>query len=125
MSAEIRSRLIDQLIGNLSLEDFESWLVSSSWDMPKAGWNDARELIAEIELVLAEFSLAHLSEHQLREELLTLVRDSIMVRDFSPGAYPWLSRRGPQTSSSAKSSELQWSSALQKPADIRFAREPA
>jgi hypothetical protein len=123
-SAQIREELIDQLIGRISLEDFEAWLVSSSWDMPAYGWNEAKELVAEIQLRLAEFSLGQISERQLRDELLKFVRDSVMVSDFSPLAYPGLMSRAFQTFSSARPSELQWHPPRSRPADIRFARAP-
>ena len=123
-SAEIRNRLIDHLVGRLSLKDFEAWLVSSSWDMPKARWSDARELIAEFELRLAEFSLGHLSEDQLRQELLEFVRGNIIVSDFSPRAYASV-LLGSRSSSSAKSSDFRWNFPQARPAGMQFVRAPA
>lgn len=59
------------LEGSLSLDDFEDWLVSSSW----SSLDDAevRALVGAIELRLAEHSDGHLDEAELMSELGDLV----------------------------------------------------
>ena len=73
---EIRQKLVEVVSKRLSLDDFEDWLVSDSWNMHLDSSRNAQELVWAIELALAEYSNGHLSSDALQEQLKTLFADS-------------------------------------------------
>lgn len=82
--SEVRKRLLGFLKGDLSLDDFEDWLVISSWDMHLDSEPGAQELVWAIELALSEHSSRHLSYDGLKQEFGDLVNHvvfSVEVRD--------------------------------------------
>src|SRR5437660_6028691 len=70
---EIRRWLGRFLSKQISLDQFEDWLVQHSWNMHRDSDESARKLAAAIELRLAEHSSEHLDEVQLRQELAPLL----------------------------------------------------
>jgi hypothetical protein len=81
-TSEIRDKIIQELSGRLSLEDFEDWLAQRSWNMHLDSSREAQELAADIQLRLAEFSLGHLPETQLREDFKKFVSNFVVhIRD--------------------------------------------
>ena len=64
-------RIRNYLVGGESLDDFEDWFVSRSWDVHLTDDLAAANLVAEIELRLAEFSEEHWSEGELRNLFLS------------------------------------------------------
>ena len=82
--SEVRERLLAFLRGDLSLDDFEDWLVISSWDMHLDSEPGAQELVWAIELALSEHSSRHLSYDGLEQEFGNLVNHvmfSVEVHD--------------------------------------------
>ncbi len=77
-TSEIRDQIIQALSGRLSLEDFEDWLAQRSWNMHLDSSREAQELAADIQLRLAEFSLGHLPETELREDFKKFVSNFIV-----------------------------------------------
>ena len=78
---DIRKNLANYLAKKISLSEFEDWFVQNSWDSQKTGNLELRELVHTIELRLSEFSSGHLTEQELREELLpfvTLISTSVI-----------------------------------------------
>jgi hypothetical protein len=73
LESEIRNRLADVLDGDADLDDFEDWLVQNSWNMHLDSHHGAQELASSIELAFAEHSSSHISDHQLRSQLLSLL----------------------------------------------------
>ena len=71
---EIRKRLARFLANELSLDDFEDWLVQGSWNAHREGEGPAQQLAYAIELRLAEHSSGHLSLQELRDELAPFVK---------------------------------------------------
>lgn len=71
--AQIVRQIEYLLAGKISLDDFEDWLVRSSWNMHLDSTSEAQELVWKIELNLAEHSSGHLDETELRTELKELV----------------------------------------------------
>jgi len=71
--SQIRGKLGRYLRGELSLDQFEDWLVQKSWNMHKDSDEAAQSLASKIELRLAEHSSGHLDENALHEELKTFV----------------------------------------------------
>jgi len=76
--SEIREWLADFLNGYETLDDFEDWLVSTSWNAHLDSTEAAQDLAASIELALMEHSKGHLSDDALVKELESL-RDQIPV----------------------------------------------
>jgi hypothetical protein len=70
---EIKPRLREVIDGGKSLDDFEDWLASASWNMHQQDSEAAQGLAAAIELRLAEYSSKHLDPEGLRSELLALM----------------------------------------------------
>ena len=67
-------RQIKRLLANkFSLDDFEDWLVQSSWNMHLDSDSKAQDLVWKIELSLAEYSSDYLDEAELLAELRNLV----------------------------------------------------
>jgi|HubBroStandDraft_3_1064219.scaffolds.fasta_scaffold77025_2 hypothetical protein len=79
--SEIRRRLADALSGGADLDTFEDWLVQNSWNMHLDSSRDAQELASAIELAFAEHSSHHLSDHELRSQLLSLLDNVIALDD--------------------------------------------
>ena len=65
---EIRRWLDDFLEGRISLERFEDWSASYSWDIHKSGNYEAQRLAYEIEGILSEHS-QDADETEVRREL--------------------------------------------------------
>jgi len=70
---QIRQWLARYLHKAISLDQFEDWLVQRSWNMQLDSAESAQKLAAAIELRLAEYSSGHLSDDQLRHELMPFV----------------------------------------------------
>lgn len=59
LEQEIRSKLADLVVGQLSLSSFHKWLVSVTWDIEDQEDPGAEELAYSIELVIAEYATGH------------------------------------------------------------------
>lgn len=77
--SEIRARLFDYLTRQITLNEFEDWLVVRSWNMHLDSAESARRLVAAIELRLAEYSDDHLTDDGLERELKGLISPSEIV----------------------------------------------
>ncbi len=73
--AQIREHLASYLAGSESLDDFEDWLVATSWNMHRDSSEIAQHLVNEIELRLSEYSDGHLSDRALRRELSEILNN--------------------------------------------------
>ena len=71
--SQIREKISRYLRYEISLDQFEDWLVQRSWNMHQDSDGDAQKLVAAVELRLAEHSSGHLDVAALREELQSLV----------------------------------------------------
>lgn len=67
--SEIRQQLFALLEQRISQAQFEDWLVAHSWNMHKDSTVAAQDLVATVELALAEFSSDHLSSTELLTKL--------------------------------------------------------
>ncbi len=79
---QIRLWLVRFLHKEISLDQFEEWLVGRSWNMHRDSEESAQKLAAAIELRLAEQSSGHLDENQLRNELLPLINTYTAIVHF-------------------------------------------
>lgn len=77
--SEIRERLFDYLTRQITLNEFEDWLVVHSWNMHQDSQESARALVGAIELRLAEYSDDHLTDEGLERELRGLLVPSEIV----------------------------------------------
>jgi len=82
----VRDRLLRFLQNQLSLEAFEAWLVSESWDMHRDSSPSAQNLVVAIELLLAERSSSELSDARFRNELASLANNIISSVEIAPSA---------------------------------------
>ncbi|HEY4904751.1 MAG TPA: hypothetical protein VIH89_14855 [Candidatus Sulfotelmatobacter sp.] len=80
--SQIREKLGRYLRRDLSLDQFEDWIASQSWNMHKDSSDVAQKLASEIELRLAEHSSGHLSEASLRDELRQFANPSVVLISF-------------------------------------------
>src|SRR5690242_16649847 len=78
VESEVRQKLADFLGDRVSLQDFEDWLVSNSWNMHRDSSASAQNLVSDIELLLSEYSSEHRVYDELQNELSRLL-DSIVV----------------------------------------------
>jgi hypothetical protein len=77
---EIYSKLNSLISHDLSLPDFEDWLVEKSWNMHKNSDPAAVKLVSAIELRLAEWSSGHLSEESMRKEFLSMLVGHVVLQ---------------------------------------------
>jgi hypothetical protein len=78
--SQIREQLFYYLTRRISLNDFEDWLVSHSWNMHRDSDDAARSLVGAIELRLAEYSDDHLDDDALERELKGLIASPVRAR---------------------------------------------
>lgn len=77
--SQIRERLFAYLIRASTLNAFEDWLVSQSWNMHLDSDDAAQSLVGAIELRLAEYSDDDLDDDALERELKGLIASPIKV----------------------------------------------
>lgn len=77
LALNIRERIIAFLAGELSLADFQEWLVGATWDIEERGELDALDLNYEIKLALAEHSRGDINLSELRARLHNQVEAAI------------------------------------------------
>ncbi len=74
---EIREQLLEYLLKNINLDEFEDWLVQNTWNVHKWGSKETQDLAFSIEAKLAEHSGDHINEDVLRKNLLPLVQQYV------------------------------------------------
>jgi len=82
---QIRQWLARYLHDEVSLDQFEDWLVQRSWNMHQDSEQSAQKLASAIELRLAEHSSGHLDDNELRLELLPFVTTYTATVHFGRG----------------------------------------
>ena len=75
----LRDRVSQFVAGELTLDDFEDWLASESWNMHRRASVMAQRLASAVELRLAEHDAGHLSDELLRSELRALLERMPMI----------------------------------------------
>jgi hypothetical protein len=84
---DIRRKLALVLEGKMEVEDFEDWLVPTSWNMHLDSSQRAQDLVWAIELLLSEYSSSHRTEQSLRlafQKLLSEVKASFDLASGAP-----------------------------------------
>jgi hypothetical protein len=69
----IREQLTRYLSGEISLQEFQRWFISTTWDVEQSNDLAAEELAQAIELRLAEYTNGDWTEQELRGWLRSLV----------------------------------------------------
>ena len=69
--AVVRERLREMLRGEISLNEFNRWMVDYTWDIDQDDPKPLSDLVGTIKLRLAEYSNGHWLRNELRH-LLTL-----------------------------------------------------
>ena len=75
---DIRVKLASYLSGKISLEEFEDWFVSASWNVDKSENQVAINMVYEIELWISEYSDGFLDEDELKMLLRPIVENYII-----------------------------------------------
>jgi hypothetical protein len=65
----IRDRIIALLTGEISLPEFQDWLVGATWDVEALGDSEAIDLSYDVKLALAELSCGDIDLTEFRERL--------------------------------------------------------
>ena len=82
---EIREKLANYLVGEISLEEFEDWFVSPSWNVDQSKNQAAINMVYEIELWLSEYFDNFRSEDELKALLRPLVENYNVYIELIPG----------------------------------------
>lgn len=77
--SDIRSEIGRFLAGEITLDQFENWLVPRSWNVHQWGSVETQQLAYAIELGLAEHEIGHLSDEDLRKELHQLANTYLLT----------------------------------------------
>jgi hypothetical protein len=78
---EVRDRLSAYLDGAMPLREFSAWLYGESWHIEERSEPAARALVYEILGRVAERSTSGFSEEVLRESLLPLASNVILIQE--------------------------------------------
>ena len=71
---EIREHLAGYILRDVSLDDFEDWFVSNSWNVRQTSPLDVQKLVFDIESRLSEHSGGHINESSLHRALAELIQ---------------------------------------------------
>lgn len=81
---KIREAARQYIAGLVSLRQFQEWFASQTWNVdPVAEAGDLRQLVNEIDLLLAEFSSGHWTEQELKDKLCEYRRVMQPMKDLS------------------------------------------
>lgn len=83
---QIREKIGRYLSHEISLDNFEDWIVERSWNMHMDSGQPAQKLVSAVELRLAEYASEHLSESELRDELRQFVSNFVSYLSFDDNA---------------------------------------
>ena len=74
LDLDIRLWLARYLAGEITLREFRTWFVPSTWNVHRTGNPAAEKLTGEISLRIAELTSGHRTEGEIRTMLLPLVQ---------------------------------------------------
>ena len=77
LAVDIRERVNSFLSGDLTLPQFQEWLVANTWDVEEHGDFPVTDLTYEIKLALAEHSRGDISQDELRERMRQAVTTAV------------------------------------------------
>ena len=85
LDIDIREKLANYIIGNISLADFEDWFVSPSWNVMQREKKTTIDLVYDIELILAEYSRGCWDEDELKNLLRPMVENYVIGPEINSG----------------------------------------
>jgi hypothetical protein len=68
----VRDRLSDYVSGRITIDDFKTWLVASTWSLARTPSSPGLRLADEIKLSFAEHSSGYRSDEELRQHLVDI-----------------------------------------------------
>jgi hypothetical protein len=74
LTVDMRDRIIALLDGEISLPEFQDWLVGATWDVETLGDREASDLTYDVKLALAELSRGDISSTEFRARLRDAIR---------------------------------------------------
>ena len=77
LAIAIREQVASFLSGNLTLSQFQEWLVANTWDVEEHADPHATDVTYEIKLALAEHSRGDISQTQLQDRLLDAIKTAV------------------------------------------------
>jgi hypothetical protein len=77
LAVDIRERVIAFLAGELTLPQFQEWLIANTWDVEEHGDPHATDMTYEIKLALAEHSRGDISGDELHERMRDAVKTAV------------------------------------------------
>jgi hypothetical protein len=77
LAIAIREQVNSFLSGNLTLPQFQEWLVANTWDVEDHGDAHATDVTYEIKLALAEHSRGDISGDELRDRMSEAVKTAV------------------------------------------------
>ena len=77
LAVDIRERVIAFLAGELTLPQFQEWLVATTWDIERHGDPTATDVTYEIKLALAEHSRGDISSSDLHDRMSEAVKTAV------------------------------------------------
>jgi hypothetical protein len=77
LALDIRERVISFLAGELTLPQFQEWLVEKTWDVEGQGDPKATDVTYEIKLALAEHSRGDISWNELRDRMSDAIKTAV------------------------------------------------
>lgn len=72
-TSQIRDKVNSYLRRDISVDEFEDWLVLQSWNMQEDSTKEARRLVGAIEACLYKYADNQIDQMSLREELRKLI----------------------------------------------------
>ena len=77
LAVDIRERVISFLAGELTLPQFQEWLVEKTWDAEEHGDPKATDMTYEIKLALAEHSRGDISWNELHDRMSDAINTAV------------------------------------------------
>jgi len=94
LELEIREAVSQYIAGRVSLRQFQEWFASQTWNVDSvAEASDLRQLVNEIDLLLAEFSSGHWTEQELKDKFREYRRVVQPMKDL--GGIQWSAVQAP------------------------------
>lgn len=109
--SEVQEKLASLLSDDLSLKDFEDWIVAHSYNMHLDSTAEAEDLVELVYLPLMEYSSGDLAYNDLRKELSALLSTALgnMNVEAHVGPAPVLVKRTGQGRSASRTSRSRYS----------------
>lgn len=106
LAEQMQKRLRRYLGGHSTLESFEDWLVTNTWNVHQRNDRLAEELTGAIELALAEYTSGDRTEDELKAELWHLLFSQALIREPQQAVMPFVVPSGTQPTYTGSRAEI-------------------